>query len=289
MKKPIIVGVNGSTASEAAMEWALERAIDRHLPVVAVHAVDDRWVSPEFQYHDLIRDRGMELLKQVQADAALKAPGADVQIQLHYGSPGAVLREQSEQASMMVIGSHKRYWPDGGPVTDRALQIVTASDCPVAVIPRQYAPGNRGVVVGVDGSEESLQAVAFAAAEADREGDELTAVLALGRSARWIEREMPASGLAEVIEEEDNIVLAESVAGLRSTFPGLVVHQRLVSNLDPAQALVEEAATARILVIGSRGRGAFTRLILGSTAHAVLLRVPCPTVVTRLHKVKHED
>ena len=59
-------------------------------------------------------------------------------------------------------------------MTDRALQIVTASDSPVAVIPQGQGPEGRGVVVGVDGSEESLQAVAFAAAEADREGDELT-------------------------------------------------------------------------------------------------------------------
>ena len=42
-------------------------------------------------------------------------------------------------------------------------------------------------------------------------------------------------------------------------------------------------------MIGSRGRGAFSRLVLGSTAHAVLLNVPCPTVVTRLHKVKHDE
>lgn len=289
MNKPIVVGINGSAASEAAMAWALVRASSRHLPVIAVHAADDRWISPEFQYHDLIRDRGAELLKTVEAEAALKAPDVVVKAQLHYGSPGAVLREISSAAAMIVIGSHTRQWPDGGPVTDRALQVVSASDCPVVVVPREFVPGKRGVVVGVDGSEESLQAVAFAAAEADREGDELTAVLAVNRPIRWIERETPSTGLNKVIEEEEKIVLAESVAGLRISFPDLVVHQRLEKELDPAQALVKHAASARILVIGSRGRGAFARLVLGSTAHAVLVRVPCPTVVTRLHKVSHDD
>lgn len=288
MKKPIVVGINGSAASEAAMAWALERASSQHLPVIAVHAADERWISPEFQYHDLIRDRGAELLKTVVADAALKAPDVDVKTQLHYGSPGAILREISPAAAMIVIGSHTRQWPDGGPVTDRALQIVSASDCPVVVVPREFVPGKRGVVVGVDGSEESLQAVEFAAAEADREGDELTAVLAVNRPIRWIERETSSSGLDKVVEEEEKVVLAESVAGLRMSFPDLAVHQRLEKELDPAQALVKHAASARILVIGSRGRGAFARLILGSTAHAVLVRVPCPTVVTRLHKVSHE-
>ena len=271
------------------MAWALERASNHHLPVIAVHAADDRWISPEFQYHDLIRDRGTELLKTVEADAAANAPDVNIQAELHYGSPGAVLREMSAAAAMIVIGSHTRVWPDGGPVTDRALQIVSASDCPVVVVPREFVSGKRGVVVGVDGSEESLQAVNFAAAEADRESDELTAVLAVNRPIRWIERETPGRGLDKMIEDEENIVLAESVAGLRVSFPDLVVHQRLEKDLDPAQALVEEAASARILVIGSRGRGAFARLVLGSTAHAVLVRVPCPTVVTRLHRVSHDE
>jgi nucleotide-binding universal stress UspA family protein len=52
---------------------------------------------------------------------------------------------------------------------------------------------------------------------------------------------------------------------------------------------VNIAAGARLLVIGSRGRGAFSRTVLGSTAHAVLLQVSCPTIVTRVHRVKHGD
>jgi nucleotide-binding universal stress UspA family protein len=289
MSNPIVVGINGSAGSDAAMLWSLHRAGRHKLPIIAVHAVDDRWMSPDFQYHELIRESGMELLRQVQEDAAKKEPDVDVQIQLRHGSAGAALRDLSKEASMVVIGSHNRHWADGGPMTDRALQIVTASDSPVAVIPQGSGPDGRGVVVGVDGSEESLQAVAFAAAEADREGDELTAVLAFRRPARWVQRGMPTSGLAEVIDEEDRIVLAESVAGLGDKYPDLVVHQRLEKDEDPAKALVDVAADARLLVIGSRGRGAFSRLVLGSTAHAVLQRVPCPTVVTRLRKVKHEE
>jgi nucleotide-binding universal stress UspA family protein len=68
-----------------------------------------------------------------------------------------------------------------------------------------------------------------------------------------------------------------------------VVHQQLETDTEPAKALVGAAKDARLLVIGSRGRGGFSRMVLGSTAHAVLLNVPCPTIVTRVHKVKHED
>ena len=289
MTKPIVVGINGSARSEAALMWALRRASGHKLPVLAVYAVDDRWMSPDFQYQELIREAGMDLLQKAQDSARAQAPGVEVEVQLRDGSAGAALMEASKEASMLVVGAHDRHFLDGGPVTDRALQVVSASDSPVAVIPPTPDTGRHGVVVGVDGSEESLQAVSFAAAEADRAGDELTVVLAVRSPARWVETRLPASGLAESIVEEDKVVLAESVAGLRDRYPDLVIHQRLETDAEPAQALVDTAREARLLVIGSRGRGAFSRLVLGSTAHAVLLHVPCPTIVTRLHKVRHDE
>jgi nucleotide-binding universal stress UspA family protein len=288
MNKPIVVGFNGSPGSEAALSWALQRAGSYKLPVTIIHAVDDRWMSPDFQYHELVRQSGMDLLQKAQASAAEQAPDVAVDIQLRHGSGGSVLREVSKEASIVVVGEHDKHWMDGGPLTDRALQIVSASEIPAAVIPLKRGSGDHGVVVGVDGSEESLQAVDFAAAEADRGGDELTVVLAFRRPARWIENQLPKSGLAETILEEDRIVLAESVAGLGDKYPDLVVHQKLEPDTEPAKALVDTAKDARLLVIGSRGRGGFSRMVLGSTAHAVLLNLPCPTIVTRLHKVKHE-
>jgi nucleotide-binding universal stress UspA family protein len=82
-------------------------------------------------------------------------------------------------------------------------------------------------------------------------------------------------------------VLAETVAGLAEDYPGLVVHRVLAAEEEPAKALVEAAANATLLVLGSRGRGSFKRLLLGSTTHTVLRTLPCPTVVTRVRPVKH--
>ncbi|CAH0131435.1 Universal stress protein MT2061 [Arthrobacter sp. Bi26] len=289
MSNAIVVGFNGSAGSEAALTWALERAARNKLPVIVVHAVDDRWMSPDFQYHEIIRDAGMDLLQQARASASVQAPDVEVDIQLRHGSGGSVLREVSKEAAIVVVGGHDKRWLDGGPITDRALQVVSASECPVAVIPAKAAAGAKGVVVGVDGSEESLQAVAFAAKEADLGGDELTVVLAFKKPARWVEKQLPSSGLAESMVEEDRIVLAESVAGLGDKYPDMTVRQRLETNTEPAKALVDIAAAARLLVIGSRGRGGFSRTVLGSTAHAVLLQLPCPTIVTRVHRVKHGE
>ena len=59
MSKAIVVGFNGSAGSEAALTWALGRAAREKLPVIIVHAVDDRWMSPDFQYHEVIRKAGI--------------------------------------------------------------------------------------------------------------------------------------------------------------------------------------------------------------------------------------
>lgn len=104
MNKPIVVGINGSAGSEAALTWALERAARDKLPVIAIHAVDDRWISPDFQYHEIIRQAGMELLQKAQASASEQAPDVKVDIQLRHGSGGSVLREVSKEASLVVVG-----------------------------------------------------------------------------------------------------------------------------------------------------------------------------------------
>ena len=134
----------------------------------------------------------------------------------------------------------------------------------------------------------TVSAVAFAAAEADALGEELTVLYAFTGPNRWIKAGLPSSSFAGHVVEEEQIVLSETVAGLRQDYPGLVVHGILETVMEPADALVRAAADARMLVLGSRGRGSFGRLLLGSTAHGVLTQPPCPTVITRLKKSRHD-
>jgi nucleotide-binding universal stress UspA family protein len=63
----------------------------------------------------------------------------------------------------------------------------------------------------------------------------------------------------------------------------------LETNNGPVAALVEAGTEAQMLVVGSRGRGGIKRLLLGSTAHGVLKQLPCPTVITRIKRIKHTD
>ena len=284
--KPIAVGITDTSASDAALLWAAARANRLKCPLAVVNVVDDRWMAAEvLPYLEILRESGLALLKEAGEKATAAEPGLQVTLQLLEGGVGAALGDYSRNASMLVLGTsgHTR-----GALTDRALQAAATAECPVAVVGDGQEPG-RGIVVGVDGSRESTQAVAFAAAEADTLGEELTVFYAFTGPSRWIAAGLPQSSFATHVVEEEQIVLSETEAGLRQDYPDLVVNTVMETVLEPADALIRAAAGSRLLVLGSRGKGGFERFVLGSTAHAVLTQPPCPTVITRLHKQQHQD
>ncbi len=184
------------------------------------------------------------------------SPSVRIRAELHHGSVTGTLSEGSKGAVLVVVGTDKRGRIEGELFGSVSLQIAALSHAPVAVIPLVPEAGRTGVVVGVDGSADSLDAVAFAAAEADRTGQDLEAVYACRIPNPWAARDIPEDSIMERIEQEERVVLAESVAGLTERYPDLVVTQRLEPTQVPARAVVAAAAYAQLLVVGSRGRGA---------------------------------
>lgn len=278
--KPIAVATNDSPQSQAAVLWAAGRAARAGLPLVILHVVDDRWVAEPIPWTGELLERGEKLVETAAGRVRGTLP-VEITTKVLEGGIADSLRKYSTQVSMLVVGSGAPHL--GGSLTDRALQVAAAAKCPVAVIGIMGTDGGQGVVVGVDGSEEATQAVAFAAAEADREGQELTVVYAIWKPDKWVDSGALTETLAQRIEDEEQIVLSETASGLGEDYPDLVVHRVLDTEREPAGALVHAAAGARLLVVGSRGRGGFKRLLLGSTAHAVLTHLPCPTVITPIH------
>ena len=132
MKNPIVVGVNDTEASQAAVSWAMRRAAVLQLPVILIHAVDDRWSYENYALIDTVRKYGTELLEKARARAVEAEPSVDLEAKLVSGSAGYVLRKQSRKASMVVVGAGESWF--GAAVTDRALQIAAVAHCPVAVI-----------------------------------------------------------------------------------------------------------------------------------------------------------
>ncbi|NUS35111.1 MAG: universal stress protein, partial [Pseudarthrobacter sp.] len=173
--QPIAVGITGSPASNAALFWAAARANRLKVPLAVLHVLDDRWIMAEaMPYIEVLHEMGLALLKEAGDKVRAAEPGLQVTLELLEGGVGGALGGYSKSTSMLVLGTsgHSR-----GALTDRALQAAATAECPVAVIGIGQDDG-RGVFVGVDGSRESTQAVAFAAAEADALGEALTVLYA---------------------------------------------------------------------------------------------------------------
>ncbi|TDW30475.1 universal stress protein [Cryobacterium psychrophilum] len=285
MSRMIVVGVHELETSTAALEWALRRAEALDAPVTLVHTVPAAWLTEKYGYYDSIISDEQALVRQIESRAAELAPTVTATGSLRTGSAQHVLRELSEDASLIVVGTHRKTGISGDYFGSVSMQVAAQSACPVAVVPPLLTGDRTGVVVGVDGSIDARDAMEFAAAEADRTGQELTAVYAARVPTQRVLRHIPEESIAERLDEE-RVVLAESVAGLTNRYPDLVVHQLFVADETPARALMQAAATAQLLVVGSHGRGALSRLWMGSVSHEVLGHAPCPTVVTRTKRKK---
>ncbi|MDF3301509.1 universal stress protein [Streptomyces tropicalis] len=298
MRGVVTVGVDGSAPGLAAAACAAREAEVRGAVLHVVHAHSwpmahaslDRVLSRAKRAR--LRETADRLLEDAVARACSAAPGVDVSARVVQGDPLTVLRAESGRADLVVVGSRGPAAPAGPWRGATAAGLAARGRCPVLVVP---GPGDaRGpVVLGVDGSPSGAEAVRFAFDEAARCGAPLLALHA------WTTQSTspataagpppaagsPAAGPGGGTAAEERL-LAEAVAGRRERYPEVAVEARLVAGA-PREALVEASRTARLTVVGSRGRTGFAGLRPGSVSAALLLRAHGPVAVVR--GAPHDD
>lgn len=286
----ILVGVDGSAASKAAVAWATRDAAMRNISLTLVHVVvpvvPTPAESPEFaagvdffrwQEDEAIRvlDEAREAVSDASHDAA---PPLVHSVVLHGGAV-ATLVDLSKDADMIVVGSR------GSGAFSRVLLgsvssgLVHHAHCPIAVIhddPPAVAP-DAPVLVGIDGSPASLSATEIAFDEASRRGVDLVALHAWRDITTMYE--MPGLDVGQ-LEEEARLALSERLAGFEERYPDVKVH-RVVVNGQPSRQLVEHSTSAQLVVVGSHGRGGFAGMLLGSVSTAIVHAVKSPAIVAR--------
>jgi nucleotide-binding universal stress UspA family protein len=151
---------------------------------------------------------------------------------------------------------------------------------PAAAGPAADPAAARPVVVGVDGSECALDAVRWAAVEADRRAAALRLVTVFTWQPEAGHHGLREQYREELIERARRRVLADALSAAEQTVPGLAVSTELVVGL-PLRTLDEESHRAQLLVLGSRGLGGLTGLLIGSVAVGVSAHAGCPVVVVR--------
>jgi nucleotide-binding universal stress UspA family protein len=277
----IIVGVDDSPASRAALGWAVDEAARRRCEVVAVHAYEWRVSGALAPIGGPLADQAREwaetFVSGLVQEVRTGTPGVEVRGKAVLGSPGRALIAASTGATLVVVGSRGR-----GGFTQLLLgsvsqQVATHAHAPVVVV-REGAHATAGpIVVGVDGSESADHAFGLACAEAEARGCGVVAV----RVNPVPDRETAAllSGHPER-RAAQQAALAEHLGPWADKFPGVAV-EVVVADGHPAGTLIGLSASAQLVVVGTRGHGGFTGMLLGSVGQALLHHAHCPVLIVR--------
>ncbi|WP_051476649.1 universal stress protein [Arthrobacter sp. Br18] len=279
---PVVLGYDGSPASAAALHWAARQAGALQCPLQLVHAVHEYWLMPQATHYDAVIAAARGLLQSGARQAEALVPGLHVSTHVHSGDVVGALSELSASARLVVLGTDKRDAGSGELTGAVSQQVAVMSFAPVAVIPPLDLSLAAGVVVGTDGSAEARQAVAAAAAEASMIGTDLLVLTSCAISPTEAWAQTPGGEEYERVVAASQGILDKAVSAVTASYPGISVSSRLETQLPAAEALISAASAARLLVVGSLGRGAVRRMLLGSVSHKVLLNPPCPTLITRL-------
>ncbi|MCU1518015.1 MAG: universal stress protein UspA [Pseudarthrobacter sp.] len=300
----IVVGVDGSDHGQCALVWAAREAERRRrplhivtaysVPIFAASGLDGGYATVD---DSVIREGAEAILKHAVDKVA--GYNVDVSAAVENGDASGVLLEMSETAELLVVGTRGRGGFVGRLLGSVSSALPAHAKCATVTVPlicsdrlgettqdkhiraeqtkAGRAPVENVVVVGVDGSEQARVAVLEAAAQAERLGAPLRVICAVPQysgSLAWV----PAPLDREALFADIQIQLKAGVAWLQSHFPRLAIETRLLDG-SPVEVLVEASRHVELVVVGTRGRGGFAGMLLGSTSDGVLHHAKSPVMV----------
>lgn len=287
----VVVGVDGSENALVAVEWAAADAARRRLPLRIVSCYSVPFYGEPGMIGTYAIESQVEAIKSEHEGFVHTAIERAVRVAAHLkvdsivtlGSPTAVLPQAVEHGGELVVGAAGRSGRLADVIGSTATAVCHHTAEPVVVV---RAPSSRKgssmkkIVVGTDGSECAAEALRWAYEEARLAGASLVVLHSwqypygdLVDGERDVRQRMQADASAQ---------LADAVRPMseRAEEDGVALSTRLVEDL-PAKAIIEAAADADLVVVGSRGRGGFTSMLLGSVSRSVVQHAPCPVAVIR--------
>lgn len=278
----VLVGVDGTLASDEACKYASTEAQARGLPLRLLHA----WL-PRSVYHEgstnappiwgseaSVETAARQVLVRAADLVSTYAPAAKHSEHLVKGAGADALVEASRHAKLLVVGGRERGRHDLSWLGSVPLHVVPRAHCPVIVVPTD--PRLDGdIVVGLDGSFLTPYVADFAFEQAARTGAGLRAVMAFSPAFGGL---TPDSHQEADRREDTRRVLQHALVGWREKYPDVDVTE-VLSSEHPLRALRTASDDARLLVVGSHGRGMIWRYALGSVSSALLRVSACPVAV----------
>lgn len=289
---PVVIALDGSLHSARTLRWGMDAAARRGARVLLTRAVRDPrelvvsgWYPVFDAGVDVAAEATQYLTEQLERESA-RYPDLEIETRVLHGPEVPELRKLSGEARLLVVGASG--YGARGRIGSVSSHLAMHARCPVAVVRDEVdaGDGHPPVVVGIDGSPMSLAASRAAATEASALGAPLVVLHAHPTIADPYGRGMPvpSTEALEVDENDPTHVAAQAAAArLREDHPGLEVRLLLVDD-DPVHALVTAARGAALVVVGSRGLGAFRGMLLGAVSNEVVRTAACTVLV--MHDVE---
>jgi nucleotide-binding universal stress UspA family protein len=278
----VVVGVEGTDTDEQQLHAAIAHARRHHRPLHVLHATAVGivpWTPERLGRQRALTARCLDRVRALAPD--LEATSATV-----VDDQSAALVAASRTASVVVIGAGRLGRVGSVVLGATTGKVASHARCPVMVVPDAWTEAESDadeppeVLVAVDDEEYSLPALEWAFAEASARNAPLLAI-----HAWWWEEPGPLS--SGIVDDEDEwedaaqaqrVMMSEMLAGLREKFPDVEVDTDFVRG-DTTAVLEEASADAQLMVLGTRGRGGFAGLLLGSVSARALHHSRCPVVV----------
>ncbi len=278
----VVVGVDGSPHSDAAVAWAVAYACKRHAPLLLVNGAGVVGSEP-FVSHSDARSN-LRIAARRVTDHALtlvqhQAPELDVSVSAPLDDPRQALLDLSEQAAMIVLGTRGHGMVRSLLLGSVSVAVAEHAQCPVTVVrgidEAQANAGHIVVGVGLDGSSTAALELAFDLAAEN--GVPLDVVHAWGANDTFVDV-ASYQQRTEILERHEQLV-AEQVAGYAEKYPDVVITTTM-PDAGAVGALVARSEDASHIVLGTHGRHG-VRSLLGSVSRGVLQHAHCPVTVVR--------
>ena len=299
-KHRVVVGTDGSANAGRAVAWAAAQALRTGSVLEVVTGFGSGYVLTKPS--DAKRAMS-QVLDSAQDIAEAAAPGVVVKRKSFQGSPESLLIQEAGAADLLVVGSRGLGGFKGRLLGSVSRRCVHRAPCPVLVVrgpdddaagpaeggtpaagpdggpaPDEPKPGRPRVVVGIDGSPSSIAAAEWAARQAELTDAVLEVVMA------W---ELPTSyGMSLPIpsdwdpDHDTGVLLEKALEPVRDEYPDVEIEAAVVEG-HPSMILEKASNGADLLVVGSRGHGELTGMLLGSVSEHCVVHANCPVLVLR--------